>query len=137
MPLAVTGLFTDGALVDITESTRITYRSQDPSVATVGSDGRVTAIGPGSSGTTKVVIGYEGKQVTVPISVPRSIEADLNGDGQVDIADLNVILSFLNTPASGPFDARDLDHNGMIDERDAQILVTLCTDTASCRGELR
>jgi hypothetical protein len=136
MPLVVTGLFADGSVVNITESSRVTYRSQDPNIAIVGSDGQVTAIGRGSTGATKVVIGYEGKEITVPIAVPPTLEGDLNGDGRVDVADVDVILSFRGTPASGSFDARDLDHNGVIDERDARIVVKLCTDPASCLGRL-
>jgi len=52
---------------------------------------------------------------------------DLNGDGQVDKSDLNILMDALNTPANGPNDARDLNHDGVINALDARILVTLCT----------
>lgn len=52
---------------------------------------------------------------------------DINGDGQVDKADLAQITSALNKPASGPNDMRDLNHDGVINALDSRILVTLCT----------
>lgn len=52
---------------------------------------------------------------------------DVNGDGQVDIVDLDLVMNALNTTASGPHDLRDLNHDGVINVLDARILVTLCT----------
>jgi hypothetical protein len=46
-PLRIVGTFPDGSLVDVDESTYITYQSDTPSVATVDADGHVTAIAPG------------------------------------------------------------------------------------------
>lgn len=52
---------------------------------------------------------------------------DLDGDGDVDRDDMNIILAARNTPADGPDDPRDLDHDGKITVLDTRILVTLCT----------
>ncbi len=52
---------------------------------------------------------------------------DLDGDGDVDRDDLDIILAALNEPATGPDDPRDLDGDGMITVRDARKLVLLCT----------
>ena len=52
---------------------------------------------------------------------------DLTGDGIVDMNDLNIIQAALNTPAYGPNDPRDLDHDGKITVLDARKLVLLCT----------
>lgn len=56
-----------------------------------------------------------------------AIPGDLDGDGDVDRNDLNIILSARNTPADGPDDPRDLDGDGMITALDARKLVLLCT----------
>ena len=45
----------------------------------------------------------------------------------VDLDDLNLILSARNTPASGPDDPKDLDGDGIITVLDARKLVLLCT----------
>ncbi len=52
---------------------------------------------------------------------------DLDGDGDVDRCDLNIILAHRGEPASGPDDPMDLDGDGWITILDARILVTLCT----------
>ena len=58
---------------------------------------------------------------------PQPIPGDLDGDGDVDRDDMNIILAARNTPASGPDDPRDLDGDGMITGLDARKLVLLCT----------
>ena len=52
---------------------------------------------------------------------------ELDGDGEIDRDDLDVILAARNAAAWGPEDPRDLDGDGMITVLDARILVTLFT----------
>lgn len=52
---------------------------------------------------------------------------DVNGDGKIDKLDIGLVTQALNTPANGPYDPRDLNHDGVINLLDARILVTLCT----------
>jgi hypothetical protein len=56
-----------------------------------------------------------------------TLVGDLNNDGVVDLDDLNLLLAARNTPASGPNDPRDLDHDGRITALDARKLMLLCT----------
>lgn len=128
LPLDVTGTFSGGGQLDITRSSKITYTSQDPSVATVSPTGEVTATGVGSTGSTVIMVTYDGQSVGIPVSVKSAVRGDLNGDGRVDRDDLNVLMSWLNTPATTTDDARDLNHDGVINALDARILVTLCTN---------
>ena len=74
-----------------------------------------------------VDVQYGTHLVKVAVSVPTSTRGDLNGDGRVDQSDLNILMAALNTAATGPNDARDLNHDGVINALDARILVTLCT----------
>lgn len=62
---------------------------------------------------------------TVDISVPAL--GDIDGDGDVDRDDVNIVVAARNTPASGPNDLRDLDGNLRIDVLDARRLTALCT----------
>ena len=55
------------------------------------------------------------------------VRGDVDGDRDVDRADLNLILAARNKRASGPGDPRDLDRDGVITVRDARLLVTLFT----------
>lgn len=123
LPLSVTGTFTGGLAVDITQSSKLTIASENANVATVRND-LITATGPGQ---THIVVQYGFQQVKIAVTVPTSIPGDLNGDGRVDQDDLNILLAALNTRATGPNDARDLNHDGVINALDARILVTLCT----------
>ncbi len=52
---------------------------------------------------------------------------DLDGDQDVDNADLSILLAARNKPASGADDPRDLDRDGRITVLDARKLVLLCT----------
>ena len=52
---------------------------------------------------------------------------DLDGDGDVDRDDLNIVLTARNTPSSGPDDPRDLDGDGTITSLDARQLTLLCS----------
>lgn len=122
MPLRVIG--TVQTAIDLTRSSKVTYASQNAAVAVVSTSGLVTAAG---GGQTNIVVSASGNQISVPIAVPPPIRGDLNGDGKVDQDDLNIILSALNTPATKPFDARDLNGDGIINALDSRILVTLCT----------
>lgn len=126
-PLRIMGLLADGTQVDVSKSSRTSYTSADPSVARVDSSGLVTAVGQGTSKTTKIMVQYQGKTLLIPVTVPQGIKGDLNSDGRVDQDDVNIILDFRNTPATGPFDARDLNKDGMIDALDASQLILLCT----------
>jgi hypothetical protein len=124
LPLSVFAMFSSSVRLDMTQSLSLSVTSQNPSVATFG-NGIVTAVG---SGQTTLTVRYGLlPSVTVVVTVPKSIPGDLNGDGQVDKSDLNIIMAALNTTANGPSDARDLNHDGVINALDARILVTLCT----------
>ncbi len=55
------------------------------------------------------------------------VAGDADGDGDVDQDDINLITAARNTSASGPFDPRDLNHDGKIDALDARLAVNACT----------
>jgi hypothetical protein len=57
------------------------------------------------------------------------VPGDLDGDGDVDRNDLNLLLANRNSPARGPDDPEDLDGDGTITVLDARKLVLLCTRT--------
>jgi uncharacterized protein YjdB len=65
----------DGSVVDITQSTQITYTSSDPSIATVSDTGLVTAATSSNRGTTTVVVHFGTLNAGVSVSkrkIPRS-----------------------------------------------------------------
>ena len=66
VPLIVTGVFSDGSHVDLTRSTRTTYVSDTPAVATVDANGVVTGVRPGSA---RITIRSGGRTLVVPVTV--------------------------------------------------------------------
>ncbi len=62
--------------------------------------------------------------IPMTISGPAVVPGDVDGDSDVDSADLALVLAARNKPASGPADPRDLDKDGRITVLDARILVT-------------
>jgi len=113
-----------GLYAELTESPGVTFQSSDASVATVDSAGRVTGIG---AGTATITARYNSLTASVQVVVPTAIRGDLDGNGRVDLYDLARLLTWLDTPAASPNDARDLNGDGLINDLDARILITLCT----------
>lgn len=132
--LLVMGKFSDGTGADVTASSHATYKSNNTGVATVDGRGVVTAVGVGTAG---INVRYGTQSVSVPVAVPQTVNGDLNGDGVVDQDDVNIILDYLNSPANGPADARDRNHDGVIDILDAQQLATLCSTLCTVPAALR
>jgi hypothetical protein len=97
LPFSVFATFADGSMADVTQSTHLSATTEDSAFATV-KNGIISAV---SSGQTNIDLLY------------GSVTAK--------------ITDALNTPASGPSDARDLNHDGVINALDARIAVTLCT----------
>ncbi len=55
------------------------------------------------------------------------VPCDIDGDGDVDIMDIMLILAARNTPAAGPDDPRDRDGDGWITVLDARMCVVACS----------
>jgi hypothetical protein len=123
--LYVTAMLDDGNKVNVTAASGIVYSSRNLQVATISSDGKITGTAPG---VTSINISYRNAAAVVPVSVGIfELKGDLNGDGDVDQDDLDILLKALNTAATGPGDPRDLNGDGRIDALDARILTTLCS----------
>lgn len=120
----VAGKFLGGA-VDLSRSARVTFRSSDLRIATVSADGLVTAVG---AGRARIDVLYAGAVLAgIPVTISGTIRGDLDGDTDVDQADLNILRAWLNRQSSGSGDARDLNGDGKIDDVDLQIMTTLCS----------
>ena len=61
-----------------------------------------------------------------------TVTADLNGDGSVDVADRDLILSYRNATALVPGDRRDLNADGKIDLLDARLAVLRACKAPNC-----
>ena len=124
MPLAVYSTDQSGVQVTITRNSQVSYSSDNPNIANVSSVGLITAAGSGST-----IIRVRSGSVTsnVGVTILQSMRGDLNGDGRVDVDDVNSLQQWLNTGATSPNDARDLNHDGKIDALDLRILTTMCT----------
>jgi len=71
-------------------------------------------------------------QLSVTYALPTDPRGDLNGDGSVNLDDLEIITNALNTDAYTN-DPRDLDHDGRISVLDARQLVLLCSKPLCAR----
>ncbi|MCB1702023.1 MAG: S8 family serine peptidase [Halioglobus sp.] len=55
------------------------------------------------------------------------IPGDVNGDGVVDITDVNLVVAARNELADGPGDPRDMNGDGLINVTDARLVALQCT----------
>lgn len=62
------------------------------------------------------------------------LDGDVDGDGDVDIDDVQRVLDARGSPADGPDDPRDLDGNGRISLRDALLTWRNCSLNRCARG---
>jgi hypothetical protein len=124
----VRGSFSDGVLRDITFSQDTFVTSLNESVAVVEDlpQGKyISAVGPGEA-TIRVQHASFTKDIPVSVGI-HELQGDLDGDGDIDQDDLDILLTALNTPSTGPGDPRDLNNDGVINDLDAQILTGLCS----------
>ncbi|WP_263377200.1 hypothetical protein [Granulicella aggregans] len=109
----------------ILQNESLTFKSLNPSVAIVDSNGIVTATG---LGITQVIVSHGAISDTASVVVKHSgVRGDLTGDGKVDSRDIDILEDWQGAPAVNLNDTRDLNHDGVIDEKDLEIERTLCT----------
>jgi hypothetical protein len=105
-------------------------QSGGPATALSGADSANPTFTPAATGiyTFSLTVG-DGAAQSLPATVDISVPAlgDIDGDGDVDRNDLNIVVAARNTPASGPNDLRDLDGNLRVDALDARRLTVLCS----------
>ena len=70
--------------------------------------------------------------ITIPALA--GIPGDQDGDTDVDVDDIAIILADVNTPAGGPTDPKDLDGDGTITSLDAGKAVLLCNRPLCATG---
>jgi hypothetical protein len=66
IPVRVLGAFADGSQETLTKSSKTTYTSADPNVASVSADGLVTAVGPGK---TSIQVRTTTRECSIPATV--------------------------------------------------------------------
>ncbi len=120
--------------VAVTDGMAICFDLAGPSLDPVVLTYQVT-VDPGTEGSTITStmendvdsVGAELVTETIDVEVGLPpIPGDVNGDGVVDRADLNLILAARNQPATGPDDPRDMNGDGVINALDARLLVLAC-----------
>ena len=109
--------------------------------ATVQSDRLQTSDGPFNIESVLVVgAGRSAQASRLPVASSTfsrwqffpTITGDMNGDGTVDVADRDILLSFRNTAPLTPGDRRDLNADGKIDLIDARLLVLRACKSPNC-----
>jgi hypothetical protein len=116
-----------GTLSDISSSSQLVRTSADPSIVSV----KGKKLMAGARGSTTVTISSGAISTQLPVyNRASSVKGDLDGNGIVDIDDVNILLSALNSRANDVSDARDLNGDGLINAADATVLASLCTPSA-------
>lgn len=126
-PLSIFIQLSGGSFIDISKNPRTKVSFSNNTAEFDNSNGSILSKN-GGIGVAKISFDDAPYVYEVDISSPNnSIRGDLNADGIVDQADLEVLRFAVGSKASGPNDARDLNRDGKIDALDLRILSTLCT----------
>jgi hypothetical protein len=68
------GTFPDGSVHDVSESSKVTYSSRDPNIASVDASGTVTAVAAGTTSITAVYSeGAQSVRIEIPVTVPKPV----------------------------------------------------------------
>jgi hypothetical protein len=121
--VGVTATFSDGSVLDLSKSTRITFTSGNTSVVSVDPTGLMTSLAPGN---TSIKASYGTLTATLQTAGPTVVKGDLNGDGLVTLDDLLLLETFVGSTPTGANDARDLNGDGKIDNLDVELLLAHC-----------
>ena len=102
------------------------WKSSDETIAIVNERGVITGVGEGTT-TVTVTIDNMSATCTVVVGVPPYTKGDVNGDGDVDIADAVCIVNHIVGKPNATFfeDAADVNNDGDIDIADAVHIVNL------------
>jgi hypothetical protein len=71
--LAIIGTFPNGDVLDVVNSTHLKLASENPKVVSVGEEGMLTSLGPGTASITATyTVGAQTMQISIPASVTIS-----------------------------------------------------------------
>ena len=110
VPLDIMGSFSDGKVLDVTQSSYVAYTSSNPAIATVTTWGQVTAV---AAGDALITVTYgppaQGIVTTIPVHVPAPIfliapaQLDFGAQNVGNSTSLSVTLTNTTTGELGIF----------------------------------
>ena len=110
-----------------TASQKVYWNSSDNSVVTVDQNGKVSAVGMGNATITATTTDGSNLSATCMATVSeKNMRGDVNGDGVVDVDDLNIVINIMVRKASMTnWPAADVDGNGLVDVDDLNIIINI------------
>jgi len=118
MPKSGTRQLTAIIIPSNASATSVTWLSLNPDVATVNNNGLVIAV---NEGETNIVAIVDNMCDTCTVTVTPSISMDVNGDGEVNIADINAVIDMI---LSGRFsNTGDVNGDGEVNIADINAII--------------
>ena len=124
-------------LENIAADEPVSWFSKDETIATVDQQGAVTAVSTGNTRICAVIPGYGVLYCAVRVISDRAYDTgDVNGDGDITLADATLTLTYYaeeavsGHPQASAFSAADVDQDRTITLSDATLILTYYAELA-------
>ena len=105
---------------------KLTFTTSDEDVVKVNAEtGAITIVGPGKATITisGAATDYRNAPASISYQIVIAIPGDANGDGEIDVADIDIVIEHIDEKKTDANKAADVNGDGVIDVADIDFII--------------